>query len=346
MSQDKHNRSIVIWLLSGCILIFSMVVIGGITRLTGSGLSITEWNVIMGTLPPMSQHEWEVAFEKYRQIPQFTDVNSYFGLEDFKSIFWWEYIHRLVGRLIGVVFILPFLWFLFTRRFDRTMLRKALFLFCLGGLQGFLGWFMVKSGLSERTSVSHIRLAIHLCTAFITFGFTFWFALQLRERSRERTDVPFLRKLSLVFLAVLGVQLAYGAFVAGLHAGEMYNTFPLMNGELLPEGAWMPAWGLSNLVENPGMVQWTHRFLAFTLVFLAAWIILRSRRESLASAQGHALRFLGVAIGLQFVLGVLTILFHAPIFLSSIHQIGAFFLFASALLTVFRFSKTDGAKSS
>lgn len=340
MLQDKTNNRIVIWLLSGCFLIFSMVVIGGITRLTGSGLSITEWNVIMGTLPPMNQQEWEIAFEKYRQIPQFTQVNSYFGLEDFKSIFWWEYIHRLVGRLIGIVFIIPFLWFLFTRQFDRTMLKKALFLFLLGGLQGFLGWFMVKSGLAERTSVSHIRLAIHLCTAFITFGFTFWFALQLSEPRVERQDRPAVRTLSVVFLAVLGLQLAYGAFVAGLHAGKIYNTFPLMNGQVLPDGAWMSSWGVFNLVENPGMVQWIHRFLAFTLVFLASWIIISYRRTDSIPSQRTAVRYLTVALAVQFVLGMLTVLNQAPIFLSSVHQVGAFFLFASALLMVFRFRKT------
>ncbi|MFM2135874.1 MAG: hypothetical protein RL021_1274 [Bacteroidota bacterium] len=340
MLQDKTNNRIVIWLLSGCFLIFSMVVIGGITRLTGSGLSITEWNVIMGTLPPMNQQEWEIAFEKYRQIPQYTEVNSYFSLEDFKAIFWWEYIHRLVGRLIGIVFIIPFLWFLFTRQFDRTMLKKALFLFLLGGLQGFLGWFMVKSGLAERTSVSHIRLAIHLCTAFITFGFTFWFALQLLEPPAAGPDRQYVRRLSVVFLFVLGLQLAYGAFVAGLHAGKMYNTFPLMNGQVLPDSAWMSDWGASNLIENPGMVQWVHRFLAFTLVFLASWILISSRGSGSTISQRTAVRFLAAAIGLQFILGMLTVLYHAPIFLSSVHQIGAFFLFASALLLVFRFRKT------
>ncbi|HRS38956.1 MAG TPA: COX15/CtaA family protein, partial [Bacteroidia bacterium] len=177
--NDRSRRYVAIWLLSGCFLIFAMVVIGGITRLTGSGLSITEWAPIMGAVPPMNGQEWQEAFEKYKQIPQYEMINAHFELQDFKAIFWWEFIHRLVGRLIGVVFLLPFIWFLITRQLDRAMTRKALFLFTLGGLQGFLGWFMVKSGLTERTSVSHIRLAIHLITAFITFGFTWWYALQL-----------------------------------------------------------------------------------------------------------------------------------------------------------------------
>src|SRR5688572_25205728 len=180
MTTEKSSRPIIIWLLSGCLFIFSMVVIGGITRLTGSGLSITEWNVIMGAVPPLNEQQWNEAFEKYQQIPQFQKLNYHFTLSDFKKIFFWEYLHRLIGRLIGLVFIIPFVYFQVKKRMSRQLTRQALLLFVLGGLQGFLGWFMVKSGLTERTSVSHIRLAIHLIAAFITFGFTFWVLLDQR----------------------------------------------------------------------------------------------------------------------------------------------------------------------
>ncbi|MFM2207524.1 MAG: hypothetical protein RL213_1499 [Bacteroidota bacterium] len=340
MSIPLSDKRIAVWLLSGCLLIFSMVVIGGITRLTGSGLSITEWNVIMGAVPPMNDVEWQEAFEKYKQIPQYTEVNSFFTVEDFKSIFWWEYIHRLVGRLIGVVFLLPFLWFLLTRQFNKQMLRKALFLFLLGGLQGFLGWFMVKSGLTERTSVSHLRLAIHLCTAFITFGFTFWFALQLLEPRCNDKDMPSLRKWSFLFLVLLTVQLVYGAFVAGLHAGKMYNTFPLMNGSVFPDGSWISSWGLSNLVDNPGTVQWIHRFFAFALLSLAGLIYYFSLKSGLSGPRKTAVRLVAAAIAVQFLLGVFTVLYQAPVVLSSVHQVGAFFLFTAALLLRYRFRKT------
>lgn len=337
MTASTHNRSVAIWLLSGCFLIFSMVVIGGITRLTGSGLSITEWNVIMGTIPPMNQEEWQEAFDKYKQIPQYTEVNSYFGVEEFKSIFWWEFIHRLVGRLIGIVFLFPFIYFLVTKKMDGATIRKSIFLFALGGLQGFLGWFMVKSGLTELTSVSHIRLAIHLTTAFITFGFTFWFALQLLEKEQPAEKSPVIRKWSVVLLAVLTVQLIYGAFVAGLHAGKMFNTFPLMNGDVFPVGGWVSAMGLKNIFDNPAAVQFIHRFFAFAVVFVVARIYWEGRTEVLSSAQRKSIMFIVATVIVQFLLGVFTVLYQAPIALSSIHQIGAFFLFMATILVVFRF---------
>lgn len=338
MNSITSSRAVSRWLLSGCALIFCMVVIGGITRLTGSGLSITEWNVIMGTLPPMNDQAWQDAFVKYQAIPQFKEVNSHFRLEDFKSIFWWEYIHRLVGRLIGVVFILPFIWFLIRKQLDASMIRKALFLFALGGLQGFLGWFMVKSGLADRTSVSHIRLAIHLTTAFITFGFTYWFALQL---AYPRAVVPVksgIKSWANVLTGAVILQLIYGAFVAGLHAGQMHNTFPLMNGTVFPDNGWVGSWGLRNVFDNPTTVQFLHRFFAFTLLFLVGMIVWKSRQQSLAHPQLRAVRFLLLAVSVQFILGVLTILYQAPLALSAIHQAGAFFLFMSVLFLRYQFT--------
>ena len=315
-----------------------MVIIGGITRLTGSGLSITEWNVIMGAVPPLNDQEWQIAFEKYKQIPQFTQVNSYFSLEDFKFIFWWEFIHRLTGRLIGIVFIVPFVWFLIGKKLDRSMLKKALFLFALGGLQGFLGWFMVKSGLTERTSVSHIRLAIHFFTAFITYGFTFWFALPLIDKHRQEKHHPKLANWTRWILGVLLVQLVYGAFVAGLHAGKMYNTFPLMNGKVIPDEAWVSSWGIENVFNNPATVQLIHRLLAFTLLILVVRLFISSRKIRLDYSQQKPLKALLVVVLLQFILGVITVLFQAPLFWSSIHQVNAFLLFTTVIWMLHRFS--------
>jgi cytochrome c oxidase assembly protein subunit 15 len=338
MNTTPESRSIAIWLFSGCFLIFCMVVIGGITRLTGSGLSITEWNVVMGAVPPLNDQDWQVAFDKYKMIPQYTEVNSYFTLEDFKSIFWWEFIHRLVGRLIGFVFLVPFVWFLYKRMLDYRMLKKALFLFALGGLQGFLGWFMVKSGLSERTSVSHIRLAIHLLTAFTTFGFTLWFALPLVIKHDGRSDSQTaLTKLTRITLAVITIQLVYGAFVAGLHAGKMFNTFPLMNGSVFPDAAWVNSWGIDNLFYNPATIQFIHRLLAFLIVFMIAGMFVLSGRTAVDSRQRNAVRLLLVAVGVQFTLGMITILYHAPVSWSSVHQIGAFFLFTAVLYAMYLF---------
>ena len=338
--MKSNHKQIAIWLFSGCFLIFGMVVIGGITRLTGSGLSITEWKPIMGAIPPLNDAEWEVAFQKYQQIPQFQKVNYHFELSDFKTIFWWEFIHRLLGRLIGIVFIIPFLWFLVKKKFDSVTIKKMLFLFLLGGIQGFLGWFMVSSGLAERTSVSHIRLAIHLMFAFITFAFTFYYGLELiYTEKRESIQNKKLSALNKLVFVVLSIQIIYGAFVAGLHAGKIHNTFPLMSGQVIPTGmsVMQPTW--LNIFDNPVTVQFIHRFLAFTLLFLVAWFYVESGKEKLNNFQKKGIHILIAAIGIQFLLGVITVLTQANIVMASIHQIGAFFLFSSSIYLLFHFRK-------
>lgn len=340
--MDMNNTSkyrIAVWLLTGCVLIFLMVVIGGITRLTGSGLSITEWDLVMGTFPPMNDAEWFEAFEKYQQIPQYEKINFHFELEDFKSIFWWEYIHRLLGRLIGLVFIIPFIWFITTRQMDKATVRKSLFLFFLGGLQGFLGWFMVSSGLTERTSVSHIRLAIHLITAFVTFGFTFWYALELLrplETKSGRSSAPGLVRL---IFALLIIQIIYGAFVAGLHAGKMYNTFPLMDGQWIPTGiaSHLPVW--LNLFDNSVTVQFIHRLIGWSVLILIIMLWWKAWGKGMYPEQRRAIDVVLYAVVLQFLLGILTLLSGVQITLASLHQIGAFFLFSSMIYLLYEFRK-------
>jgi heme a synthase len=333
--QDRNtNRQVAAWLLSGCFLIFAMVVLGGITRLTGSGLSITEWNVIMGSLPPMNEQQWQEAFEKYQQIPQFQRLNYDFTLQDFKGIFFWEYLHRLIGRLIGVVFIVPFLYFLIKKKLDAEWIKKSLFLFALGGLQGFLGWFMVKSGLTERTSVSHYRLAVHLITAFITFGFTFWFALQVLYRREANFTSPTSTLLRYI-LAFVTIQIIYGAFVSGLHAGKIANTFPTMDGEWIPPGiiAMRPAY--INFFENPLMVQFIHRCLAVIIVLLIFYFGIKTRTEVLSMQQQFTVMLCMVAVAVQFTLGLMTLLWKAPVALAALHQVGGFFLFTSVLAALY-----------
>lgn len=339
----NQNRPVVLWLLSGCFLIFCMVVIGGITRLTGSGLSITEWKPIMGAIPPMNDTDWNIAFEKYKQIPQFQKVNAHFELNDFKRIFWWEWIHRQLGRIIGIVFIIPFVYFLLRKKFSGPVLKKMLFLFALGALQGFLGWFMVSSGLSERTSVSHIRLAIHLITAFVTFGFTLYFALQLFYDDHRPLPSSGNRKIINFFFGLLIVQIIYGAFVAGMHAGKLHTTFPLMSGKVIPSGMFFidPLW--ENLFSNPVTVQFIHRFFAFAIVFMTAIIYYRAQEEPVNKHQRKGINLLILGVFVQFLLGVFTLLSAVNITLASLHQVGAFFLFSVGVFLMYhyRFGAAD-----
>ena len=335
------NKQIAIWLLTGCFLIFIMVLVGGITRLTGSGLSITEWKPIMGAIPPLNDAEWNIAFQKYQQIPQFQKINYHFELNDFKTIFWWEFIHRLIGRLIGIVFLIPFFYFLVKRKFQKPMINKVMFLFLLGALQGFLGWFMVSSGLAERTSVSHIRLAIHLMTAFITFAFTFYYALELIYEDVQKKKITpesfYFKNFNGLIFSLLIVQIIYGAFVAGLHAGKLHNTFPLMSGQVIPSGMNTMDSFASNVFDNPVTVQFIHRFMAFTLVFLCSWIFFQSKKSILNNFQRKGINWLLTAVLFQFLLGVLTILSQVNIVLASLHQIGAFFLFSVSIYLIYHF---------
>ncbi len=335
--NDKSKRHISIWLFSGCFLIFLMVIIGGITRLTGSGLSITEWKPIMGSIPPLNNQDWQIAFDKYQEIPQFQKINAHFELDDFKTIYWWEYFHRLLGRVIGIVFLLPFIYFVSTKQMDRSTIKKSLFLFFLGGLQGFLGWYMVSSGLTERTSVSHIRLAIHLMTALITFGFTFWYALELRNPSGNNKQSRVSAETIRIIFAILMLQIVYGAFVAGMHAGKMYTTFPLMDGQVIPKdmGTLEPLY--LNMLNNPVTAQFIHRLFAWLLLFLIAKVWWSSRKMGMNKAQRQAMNIVLLAVVVQFLLGVFTLLTKVEITLASLHQIGAFFLFSSMIYLLFQF---------
>lgn len=331
--KNHPQRSIILWLFAGCFLIYAMVVIGGITRLTHSGLSMVEWNPIIGSLPPMSDADWQVPFQKYQQSPEYHIINNQFTLEEFKSIYWWEYIHRLLGRTIGVVFLIPFFYFLIRKRFDKALLRKMLVLLFLGGLQGFLGWFMVKSGLQKEPHVSHFRLATHLISAFTVFGFTFWYALDLLYPQRIETGKENRRvmKWSRILFGFIVLQIIYGAFVAGLHAGLFYNTYPLMGGQLMPDTvtSFDPFW--KNLFVNPAGVQFIHRNLALIVGVMVLFVWETSRKLNLSSFQRKASNFLLGVVIVQFCLGIITLLTAVPVTMGVLHQTGAFFLFASAL---------------
>jgi cytochrome c oxidase assembly protein subunit 15 len=325
----RHRPGVVTWLYSGCLLIALLVTVGGITRLTGSGLSITEWDVLMGALPPMSESAWQELWQKYQATPQYQQVNTHFTLEQFKPIFWWEYIHRLLARMLGVVFLVPFLWFLAKGQIDRPLRNRALLIFGLGAFQGLLGWLMVASGLVDRPSVSHFRLAAHLLTALLTFSVLLWTALEAgrREDGKARSDAPHDGGLVL-FTVLLVIQLAYGAFVAGLRAGGIFNTFPLMGGSVLPPG------GFGNLFTDPATVQWIHRLLGITLFVFGIALWQRLRREGKPGIGAE----LGGAVTLQFVLGVVTILLWPanPVFWGAVHQLGALALLAATVRSLYR----------
>jgi cytochrome c oxidase assembly protein subunit 15 len=318
-----------------------MVIVGGITRLTGSGLSITEWNIVTGTIPPLSEEHWVVEFSKYQESPEYQKINSHFSLSDFKQIYWWEYIHRLIGRLIGFVFLFPFIYFIITRQLKGKMIYKVLTLFLLGGFQGFLGWYMVKSGLVNDPNVSHYRLAMHLTTAFITFGLTFWFALDILHRSRVK-EIPVRMSAAVVIFTLVLLQIIFGAFVAGQDAGYVYNTFPKMEDKWIADSVTY-AWhsnGFSGLINSLGGVQFIHRYFAYIVVMVIGWELLRAYRMKssgiLSSGIFNAYVFLGVVVLLQFLLGVFTLIYKVPVYLGVIHQAGAFLLFAGSIYLIHR----------
>ena len=299
-------------------LVFAIVVVGGITRLTESGLSITEWAPISGAVPPLSHDDWSRAFELYQQTPEYRQINGPAGmtLQQFQSIYWWEFIHRLLGRLIGVVFALPLLWFAVRREIPRGYGWKLVGLLVLGGLQGALGWYMVMSGLSERTDVSHLRLSAHLLAALIIMGALIWVALDLRRLAATGEDRPArLTRLSALVLGTLTIQVLLGAWVAGLNAGQVSNTWPLMNGHFFPQGIDWSNGGPWAIANDPFLIHFLHRWWAWAVV--AALVVLARlvRREvRLASIAIHS------AFGLQILIGIATVIEGVPILLAALHQ--------------------------
>jgi cytochrome c oxidase assembly protein subunit 15 len=323
-------RPVRVWLLSLWALVLLMVMIGGVTRLTGSGLSIVEWRPVSGALPPLSEHAWQDAFAAYQRSPQYRIQNQWMGLPDFKRIFFWEYFHRLFGRLIGVAFVVPWLWLLLTRRLGGALARRTASILVLGGLQGLVGWYMVKSGLVNEPQVSHYRLALHLVLAFSVGQWILWQALDLASPRDAARRLPAKdRRLVLGLLHLLMLQVVYGAFMAGKHAGYLFSTFPDMNGRYLPFSFFGPRSLVHDLLENPLSIHYLHRLLALgvSCYTLALAYRLRSARPPLRTAV-HLL--LAVTLG-QVVLGALTVVLHMPLWLAVAHQGGAYVLVSAAV---------------
>jgi cytochrome c oxidase assembly protein subunit 15 len=331
-APEPRPRVIAAWLLIVAALVLLMVVVGGITRLTESGLSITRWEPVAGAIPPLSAADWEAQFELYKASPQFEQLNHGMTLADFKAIFFWEYVHRLLGRLIGLAFALPLAWFWWRRAIPAGFGWKLGAILALGALQGAIGWWMVASGLIDRPDVSHIRLAIHLLTALLIFAALVWVALDLSARARPPI-------LAIWALCLLFLQFMFGAYVAGLDAGYAFNTWPKMGGDWYPAGAeWLqPA--LRNFADNPIMVQFVHRWLALVVAAVAVWLGLAAWTRGLR-AEGGAL--IG-AVTAQVLLGILTLLSGVRIEIAVAHQAMAVLLLAATVTAAHRLGETPAS---
>lgn len=338
----KNNKSVIYWLLSGCILLFIMVTVGGITRLTNSGLSMTDWHLVTDTFPPLTDEKWQAAFDEYKKFPEYQKINVHndFQLSDYKFIYFWEWFHRFIGRIIGLVFIIPFIYFLIKKKLDSETIKKCVILLGMGAFQGFLGWFMVKSGLIDNPDVSHFRLALHLTFAFITFAYTLWVALDLIYPDRKEANQT-LRKYARIAIVFLVIQIIYGGFVAGLNAGLVHNHWPLMSdGQFFHESIFLEkdSW-LLRLTEGKSGVQFVHRTMAYVVVGLILFLYFKSKKFTLTQQQKNGLNALVFIVFLQFILGVFTLLFAVPMWLGLTHQIMAFILLATMTYTLHRLSK-------
>ncbi|RTY92396.1 heme A synthase [Flavobacterium sp. GT3R68] len=338
----KKDKSVIIWLLSGCVLLFMMVVVGGITRLTNSGLSMTDWHLVTDTFPPLTDAKWEKAFEQYKKFPEYQKINIHndFTLSDYKFIYFWEWFHRFIGRIIGLVFVVPFVYFLIKKRLSAATIKKCAILLGMGAFQGFLGWFMVRSGLIDNPDVSHFRLSLHLTFAFITFAYTLWVALDLiyPERVAIENSLRTIARVSLVFLLI---QIIYGGFVAGLNAGLIHNHWPLMSdGQFIHESVFLEQdnWFLS-FTEGKSGVQFIHRTLAYVVVGFIAYLYFKSREFTLTKVQKNGIHILLALVFVQFILGVFTLLYGVPLWLGLAHQISAFFLLSAMTFNLHRLSK-------
>lgn len=332
-APHENERALALWLLACCAILLALVMLGGATRLTGSGLSIVEWRPVTGILPPIGEAAWQAELDKYRTSPEYQKVNRGMSLAEFKTIFWFEYWHRLLARSLGLVFALPLAWFWLRGRIPKRLRRPLIGILALGAVQGWMGWFMVKSGLVDVPRVSPYRLAAHLTLALLIYGSMLWLALGLLRGKRPAAApaasplAPWFR----VLLAAVALTILSGAFVAGLRAGYIYSTFPLMAGQWIPEGVLHlePAW--LNFFENPATVQFSHRVLAMTTLTLAlaAWII--GRRQLPPGTRGP-LHVLLAAVAVQVTLGISTLLLYVPVWLGTLHQGMAVMVLSAVLM--------------
>ncbi|OAF17887.1 COX15/CtaA family protein [Bradyrhizobium neotropicale] len=344
-ASTKPHRAVRWWLVSVAALIALMVLVGGATRLTESGLSIVEWKPVTGTVPPLTEAQWTDAFEAYKKIPQYRELNAGMTLSEFKEIFWWEWSHRLLGRFIGVAYLLPFLFFLWRGGLSGELKRRLWLLFGLGGLQGAVGWWMVASGLTERVEVSQYRLATHLILALLIFAGIVWTVRRLADRP-QITAPARLRLTSALLVVATFVQIYFGALVAGLRAGRAYNTWPAIDGAFIPSAdrLWFETPWWRNLFDNVLTVQFEHRMTAYALFALAALHAFDAVRSRAGAAAGGAL-WLFAAVSLQAVLGILTLINQVPIGLALAHQTVAIVVLTLAVMQAERLASRQSAEA-
>ncbi|MEJ6745002.1 MAG: COX15/CtaA family protein [Porticoccaceae bacterium] len=327
--QGQHDRQIAYWLFFCAAVIFGMILLGGITRLTSSGLSMVDWKPIMGVIPPMTQTDWQEMFLKYQQFPEYQKINVGMSLEDFKPIFMYEYLHRVLGRLIGVIFIVPFLFFYFSRRIKTGLTPKLVIMLIGGGCQGLLGWYMVKSGLVDNPHVSQYRLTAHLGAAVLIYGFILWTAFGLVLTARAQPVE--LQRFSIGLSALIYLMILSGGLVAGTHAGNAYSTWPLMGDSFVPAGlyAMTPAW--LSAFEDITTIQFNHRMFAYLIVALVVAFAIRAFRFGIVGRLKVGIFCLIGLLGMQVTLGISTLIFYVPIPVAAAHQVGAVALLTASL---------------
>ena len=334
--NQKVNNQISLWLITMFWIISLMIVVGGLTRLTDSGLSITEWQLFSGFFPPLNNTDWIMYFDLYKEIPEFKLQNYDMTIQEFKVIFWWEWAHRFMGRLIGIAFLIPLIYFSFKIKFAKLI--NLYFIFFLICFQGFIGWYMVSSGLIDRVDVSHFRLSVHLLVAFIILSLIFWNYLKIKIKKNFQKTINIIFPFSFLFLIFL--QISIGAFVSGMDAGKIYNSWPLMGNSIFPNDN-----SISNLFKlsafsDPSLVQFIHRKLAYLIGFVYLYLLFKIYKNKMYDLY-NSINVLGFFIFLQIILGIFTLLYGAEILIASMHQISSIFLVASSIYFLFINTKTN-----
>jgi cytochrome c oxidase assembly protein subunit 15 len=341
LNKNQNNKFISLWLLFIIFLVALIIIIGGLTRLTDSGLSITKWDLFTGIFPPMSLDDWEKSFFLYKKIPEYKLINSSMTMDQFKIIYWWEYVHRLLGRAIGLLFILPLIYLTFKRKLSNKNLFSFYFILFLMLFQGFIGWYMVKSGLVDRTDVSQYRLSLHLTTAIIIFCLLFWNYLKNVSQDNFESNIKTSFYLPVIFLIILILQISLGAFVSGLDAGQIYQSWPLMNRSYFPDDSMFSDLFSLKVFETPSLVQFIHRNVAYImLMFFLVILFIVFKNDDLTYLRKSAISVF-LFLLLQSFLGILTIIFGAQIFLASMHQLGSIVLLTATLILVFKNSRIN-----
>ena len=341
LNKNQNNKFISLWLLLITFLVALIIIVGGLTRLTDSGLSITKWDLFTGIFPPISLDDWEKSFSLYKKIPEYKLINSSMTLDQFKIIYWWEYAHRLLGRAIVLLFILPLIYLTFKRKLSKKNIFSFYFILFLMLFQGFVGWYMVKSGLVDRTDVSQYRLSLHLTLAIIIFCILFWNFLKNVSQSNFESKIKISFYLPIIFLIILILQISLGAFVSGLDAGQIYQSWPLMNQSYFPDDSMFTDLFSLKVFETPSLAQFIHRNVAYILlVFFLVILFIVFKNDDLVYLRKSAI-LVFLFLLLQLFLGILTIIFGAQIFFASMHQLGSIVLLTATLILVFKNSRIN-----